>query len=153
MKCSSYQIDDLVHLIIGGIWTEIFGLVCGSFSHLQYPGILFHGHLDVRIGFVVLQKGVVPGLMLLYEIVLKHQSFKFRIHHYVFEAFHQTHHLLDLYGFFIGFLEILLYPVLKHLGLSHIDYFILGAMHQVHARKRRQFFKFFIKIKFAVISH
>ena len=153
MEGPPYEVDNLVHLIVGGIGSEVLSLVSGSLSHLQHPRILFHGHLDIGIGLIILQKSIVSGFMLLYEIVLKHQGFKLRIHNYIFEPLNQTDHLLDLYGFFIGFLKILLNTVFQHLGLSHIDYLILRAMHQVHSRKCRQFFQFFIKVEFTVISH
>ena len=147
------ELDDLIDLIIRGVRTEVAGPVLVLLPHLQDPRVELVRHLDVRIGLVVLQQGVVARLMFLDEIILEHQRLELRIDDDVLKALHQMHHLLDLHGFLIGFLEVLLDAVFQHLRLADIDDLILRAVHDIDARERRQLLELLLDIKLTVISH
>ena len=147
------ELDDLIDLIIRGVRTEVAGPVLVLLPHLQDPRVELVRHLDVRIGLVVLQQGVVARLMFLDEIILEHQRLELRIDDDVLEALHQMHHLLDLHGFLIGFLEVLLDAVFQHLRLADIDDLILRAVHDIDARERRQLMELLFDIKLRIISH
>ena len=147
------ELDDLIDLIVRRVWTEVTGAVLVLLPHLQNPRVELVRHLDVRIGLVVLQQGVVARLMLLDEIILEHQRLELRIDDDVLEALHQMHHLLDLHGFLIGFLEVLLDAVFQHLRFADIDDLILRAVHDIDARERRQLLELLLDIKLRIISH
>ena len=80
-----------------GIGPEVFCMVLFYPAGHEDPGeILFCRHLDVRVGLVILQKGVVFGTVFLDQVVFKNQGLHFRIHHDILEPADQGDHSFDL---------------------------------------------------------
>ena len=144
----SQKLDGILHGSGAGVGAKIPALILFHRSGKKNPGvILVHGHIDEGIGLIVLEHRVVFWPVLLDEVALQNQCFKFRVRHNVLETPDPRHHLVDLGPLVPAGLKILTHPVFQGNSLSHIDDGILLIVHDIDARLPRQLFQFFLNIK------
>ena len=104
-------------------------------------------HLDIGIGLVIPQHGVVPWPVLFYEIVLQDKGFQLGIRYDIFKAPDMTDHLLDLGRQISAALKILPDPVLERYSLTDIDHLAKFVLMYINSRSIREFFKVFLYIE------
>ena len=72
------QVNRILHCPCAGVWPKVFVLVLFHRSRKQYPGkFLSHRHLDVGIGLIILQHGIVTWSVLLDKVALQNQGLQF----------------------------------------------------------------------------
>ena len=131
-----------------GKGAEIPGLVLFDLAGEQDPWIvLLDGHLDIGVGLVIPEHGVVLGHMLLDEVVLQHQGLQLRIRHDVFETGDLPDHLVDLGAAAHDLAEVGPDPVVEVDGFSHVDDGVLIVVHDIYPGLWGQFFQFLLNIE------
>ena len=108
-------------------------------------------HLDIRIGFVILEHGVVSWTVLLDQIVFQHQCFQFRIRYNIFKARNLTDHLINLRPSSHDFTEIGSDPVVQINCFADIHDGIIRIMHDIDSGLVREFFQFCLYIKLILL--
>ena len=124
-----------------GVRTEVTGFVLFHVPGKQNPRIIFsHRNLDVRIGFVILEHGIIPRSMLFDQITFQNQGFQFWICHDVFKIADMRHHLFYFCSTLPACLKILAYPVFQTDGFSDINNLFWRIMHKIDSRTCRELF-------------
>ena len=103
--------------------------------------------LDIRIGFVIPQQGVVLRPVLLDQIAFQNQCFQFRVRHDVLKPRDMRHHLLLFETLVMRSLKILMDTLGQTQSLSHIDDLVPVIVHNINSRLIREFFEFFFNLK------
>ena len=146
------QLNGILHRKRGGKRPEIPGFILFHLPGKKHPGkILPHGYLNIRIGFVILQHGVVLRIMLLDQVVFQHQRLQLRVGHNILEAGDLCHHFFDFRAFVRAFPEIGTHPVSQTDRLAYINNGVVLIMHDVNSRLCRKLFQFFLNLKHSLL--
>ena len=86
-------------------------------------------HLDIGIGLIVLQHGIILRPVLFDQITFQYQCFQFRVRDDILKPADFRYHLFNFCRFIPAALEILPYPVFQAYGFSHIDDLVFFIMH------------------------
>ena len=149
LKHPVQQLHRGTHRITACERPEILCSVLFHLTHHEKPRIrLVHGHLDVRIGFVVDEHRVVLGPVLLNEIVLENQCLELGIRDNVLEVRNLADHALDLRPAPDNFLlKIRAHAVVQILRLADVENRVLRIVHDVNAGLLRELLQLIIDDK------
>ena len=90
------------------------------------------------IAFVIFEKNIVFGRVLLYEAALKHKRFKFAVCKNIIESVNIFNHPAHFERVVVLRAEILAYSVFEGFRLSYIYYFACFIFHNIYAGRERQ---------------
>ena len=127
-------VDDGLGVFPTGVGTEIPGPVLRHLAGQGEAGVGLVGQADIGIALVVLEQDVIPGLVPLDEGALQHQGLELAVGDDDVEVVDLADHGPGLFRVGSGVLKILGHPVFQGLGLAHIDYGVLGVLHDINAR-------------------
>ena len=99
----------------------------------ENPRELVPRHANPRIGLGILQKDVVPGLVLLDEVVLQQEGIRFGVHDGILRIGDLRHQDARLRREPLGRHEILRHPLVQVLRLPHINHIPLGVIIPIDA--------------------
>ena len=143
-----HQVQGVPHRAGTGKGTEVLCLVLLQLPGHKNPREGFpHCYLNIRIGLVVPQHGIVARAVLLDQIVLKDQRFQLRIRDDIFETLDPADHLQDLRALSPGRLKVLPHPVPEADGLSDVDDLVMAVMHDVNAGRRGKLLQFLLNVE------
>ena len=142
------QFNGILHRCCTGIGTKISGTVFLHLSGKQNSWILLpHSNLNIGVGFIILEHGVVLGTMLLDQIVFQHQCFQLRVRDNIFKSADQGNHLVYLRSPSDVLAKIGSDTVMQVNCFPDINNVILVIMHDINSRTIRQLFQFLLNIK------
>ena len=134
------QFDSIFYRRRTGIGSEIFGMILFHHSGKKHSRIcLPYRHLNIRIGFIVLQHGIIFGTMLFDQIIFQNKCFQFRVRDNIFKPADQCNHLVNLGTPTDIFAEIGSDTVVQIDGFSHINNGVRFIMHDVDTGTFREF--------------
>ena len=142
------KLDGLLDRLGAGKRPEISGFVLFHLPGKEQAGIrLLDSDLDIRIGLIVLEHGIVSGPVLLDQVVLQDQGFQLGIGHDILETVDLFYHTVDLGSPAYDPAKIRADTIMEIYGLPHINDRVLLIVHDIYARLMREFFQFFLKIE------
>ncbi len=142
------EINSFPYGFTGCKGAKVFRIILDDFPAHCYPRkIIPQSDLDIRISLVILEHGIVLGLIFLDKVILKDKSLKLRVRYNVFKPCNVLDHLLYLDALFGACTEIRPYAVTQDHSFPNIDNDIILVVHHVDTRTFRKFIQFFIYIK------
>ena len=119
------KFNDILYRSGIGVGTEVFGMVTLHLMAVKDPWEIFlHGNPDIRISLIIGQHGVVVRPVLFDEIAFQNQSLQLGAAYDIFKPCNMRDHFLDLWGFLVSCLKILVNSVVQIDGLAYIYYVI-----------------------------
>ena len=125
--------------------TEVPGPVTHHATRRKHPWVGFVGDADVRVALVVLQVDVVPGFVLLDQVVFQNKRFNFGIRDDRFHVRNAGDQPGQLWALVPACLEIGAYPVAKHLRLADVKNTAKAVLENVDAWPCRQIVELHLK--------
>ena len=119
--------------------SKIFGLISfHAARHVHAREILLHGHLDVRIGFIIAEHDIVFWMMLLNEGVFEDECLHLRFRLDNFHIYGAAHHSRYLRRPICILTNIGTHTIPQIDGFAYIDDSIVFIMPQIHTGCRWQ---------------
>ena len=143
VKGGPYRIQGGAGLKPAAVRAKVPGPVVGDPADDGKFGICLPAQADERVAFVVLEKDIVPGHVLLNEGVFQYQSLELAAYDDGVEVIHLPHHGVGFQVVAPAGLEILAHPVFQLFGLAYINDLPVPAVHQVHSGSQGQAVGFF----------